>query len=187
MLALIVTALPGIAMLWAFPARVGVGNYIPIAPAMLGMFMLPFIIRGWRPTLLRMIVVYSVAHLLSAADVIKERFTQQPAHPSNWIPSGVKAKSSRTRLAGWIIRSWYVVTQAVIWAAIIRDVPVYGWINFWPAVVLSVFQTVVLFPLMLPGYGTIAQTTLLPHLFREAFRRWRRRRYYKKYSSQSQR
>jgi cellulose synthase (UDP-forming) len=187
MLALIVTALPAIAMLWAFPYAVGIGNYIPIAPAMLGMFMLPVIIRGWRPSLLRMIIVYSVAHVLSAIDAVKERFTKQPTKPAYWIPSGAKSKSARTVMAGRIVRAWVVISQLVIWAAIFRDIPIYGWINFWPAVVLSIFQTVVLFPLLLPGYGTIAQTTLMPHLIKRRYRQWRVNRFYKKYfSRQSQ-
>jgi cellulose synthase (UDP-forming) len=186
MLALVVTVLPSIAMLWAFPGKVGPGNYIPIAPAMLGMFMLPFIIRGWRPSLLRMIVVYSTAHILSAVDTIKENFTRQPTDDKHWIPSGVKRQSSRTRLAGLIVRTWFVVTQTAIWAAIIRDFPVYGIAHLWPAIVLSIFQTTVLLPLMFPGYGIVAQATLLPHLTREGFRRWRVKRFYGKYLSQQE-
>jgi len=184
MLALVVTALPGIVMLWGFPELVGPGNYLPIAPAMLGMFMLPFIIRGWRPSLLRMIMVYSVAHILSFIDTVKETFVRKPPHPSYWIPSGAKGKSRRTVIAGWIIRIWFVLTQGIIWAAIIINIPVYGWVNFWPAVVIGLFQTIVLFPLMLPGYGTIAQTTLLPHLTKRRFWQWRKQRFYKKYHSQ---
>ncbi len=180
MLTLLVAVLPSLAMLWSFPEHVNPGNYIPIAPSMLGMFALPVIVRGWRPSLLRMIAVYSVAHVLAAIDAWKENFTHKPTTPAFWVPSGANSKTARTKLAGRIVRTWYVVTQSLIWTAIIRDVPVYGWHNYWPAVVLSIFQTIVLFPLILPGYGTVAQATLLPHFARGRFRRWRRDRYYRR-------
>jgi cellulose synthase (UDP-forming) len=177
-LTLIITVLPSIVMLWFFPFQVGPGNYIPIAPAMLGMFALPFIVRGWRPSVLRLIVVYSVAHLLAGIDSFRVR------NDTKWIPSGAKTKSNTSKHAGLIIRVWYVVGQSLIWIALFRDIPIYGWNAYWVAALLCAFQTIVLFPLMLPEYGIVAQTTLIPHFIREGFSNWRARRYEKRYTQQ---
>ena len=177
-LVLIITVLPSIVMLWFFPYQIGPGNYIPIAPAMLGMFALPVIVRGWRPSILRLTVVYSVAHLLAGIDTAKYDLALKKPNNTAWIPSGSRSKSNKGKIAGRIIRIWYVVSQSLIWIALIRDVPVYGFPAYWAPLLLCAFQTIVLFPLMLPGYGVIAQTTLLPHLIRERYRKWRFRRFY---------
>lgn len=174
-LTMLITVMPSIIMLWFFPYQIGPGNYLPIAPAMLGMFALPFIIRGWRPSVLRLILVYSVAHLLAALDTFRADM-----HADAWIPSGSKSKGGKAKAAGRVIRMWYVISQSLIWIALLRDLPVYGWSAYWVPVLLCAFQTIVLFPLMLPKYGIVAQTTLLPHLIREEFKRWRRtKRHYK--------
>jgi cellulose synthase (UDP-forming) len=169
-LALLTLVLPSIVMLWAFPYQVGPGNYLPIAPAMLGMMALPLIIRGWRPSVLRLVVVYSVAHLLSAIDTVRGRSAQ-------WHTTGSVSKSQTlASKAGIIVRVWVVVTQLATWAALANDLPVYGWSAYWPAVLLCTFQTIVLAPLLFPGYGTIAQTSLIPHLIvrRARLSHWRK-------------
>jgi cellulose synthase (UDP-forming) len=176
-LVLITTVMPSIVMLWFFPFQVGPGNYIPIAPAMLGMFALPVIVRGWRPSILRLTIVYSVGHLLAGIDSFREDFTKWKPHSDKWIPTGGKSKSDDAKIAGRIIRAWYVVSQSLIWIALLIDLPKYGWSAFWVAALLCIFQTVVLFPLLLPGYGVIAQTSLLPHLAVIGFRKRRLRRY----------
>ena len=54
--------MPALIMLWVYPYQVGPGNYLPIAPAMLSMATLPLMVPGWRPEMLRLSVVYAVAH-----------------------------------------------------------------------------------------------------------------------------
>jgi len=187
-LVLIITVLPSIVMLWFFPYQIGPGNYIPIAPAMLGMFALPVIVRGWRPSILRLTVVYSAAHLLAGIAAVRDDLSHRATKDPAWIPSGAKSKSGNAKIAGRMVRIWYIVGQSLIWIALFKDLPVYGWHAYWVAVLLCLFQTVVLFPLILPGYGVIAQTTLLPHLIMERYRKWRLRRYYaaqEKYYKQS--
>lgn len=174
-LVLITAVLPSLVMLWCFPYFVGPGNYIPIAPAMLSMFALPLILRGWRPATLRLIVVYSVSHLLAAIDTVR-------GTAAGWVPSGAQSKSGGiVRRAGWITRVWVLVTQALQWWALAIDVPHYGLAAYWPAIALCLFQTVVLVPLLLPGYGTVAQFSLIPYLVRAHL--WKRK--YQKYSQQS--
>lgn len=166
-LVLITAVMPSIVMLWFFPWMVGPGNYLPIAPAMLSMFALPLILRGWRPATLRLIVVYSVSHLLAAIDTVR-------GTAAGWVPSGAQSKSGGiVARAGWITRVWVLVTQVAQWWALAIDLPTYGWPAYWPAVALCLFQTVVLTPLLFPGYGTIAQFSLIPHLVR--FNLWKRR------------
>jgi hypothetical protein len=60
-----------------------------------------------------------------------------------------------------------IVTQLAMWVALFKDVPLYGFANYYPAVLCTAFQTIILLPLLFPGYGTIAQTSLIPHLFRQ--------------------
>ena len=166
-LVLVIAVVPSIIMLWFYPYLVGIGNYLPIAPALVGMFALPLIIRGWRPATLRIIVVYSVAHLLAAIDTFR-------VNSVSWIASGASASSeSVARRAGWTVRSWVIISQVVTWAGIIHGLPIYSWATYWPAVVLTTFQTVVLFPLLLPNYGIVAQPALLPHFLRNRYRAWK--------------
>ena len=47
-LALITGVMPSLVMIWCFPYQVDPRNYCPLAPAMLGMFAMPVMIRGWR-------------------------------------------------------------------------------------------------------------------------------------------
>lgn len=158
-LVLLLAVLPSLVMFWFFPYDVYPGNYLPIAPAMLGMFALPTIIRGWRPSTLRLIVVYSVAHLLAVIDVILNT-------GGDWVPTGaVNRKHKVPERAGHVVRWWVAASQAAMWVALAKDIPVYGWANYYPAVACTLFQTIILAPLILPGYGTLAQFSLLPHLF----------------------
>ena len=170
-LVLITAVLPSLVMLWFFPWLIRPGNYLPIAPAMLGMFALPLIIRGWRPATLRLVLVYSVSHTLSALDVLR-------GHTAGWVATGDKKRSGNMApRAGWVLRTWVAVFQLLTWIAIIRDLPLYSWSNYWTVIIICGFQTVVLLPLLLPNFGTVAQPTLLPHLIKRELKmfRWRRR------------
>ena len=169
-LVLIIAVVPSIIMLWVYPYLVGIGNYLPILPALVGMFALPLIIRGWRPSSLRIIVVYSVAHLLAAIDTFR-------GAKFHWVASGAQKRAgSIPNRAGWTVRAWVFLSQSITWAGIIYGLPTYSWASYWPAVVLTTFQTIVLFPLLLPNYGIVAQPTLLPHLARKRYRTWRYRK-----------
>jgi cellulose synthase (UDP-forming) len=157
---LVIAVVPSVVMVWFFPGRVYIGNYIPIAPAMLGMFALPLIIRGWRPSMLRLILIYSVSHMLSLMDILK-------GTSAGWVATGASKKSDIIPAkAGWIMRTWIVVFQSLMWWGIIFRLPVYGWSNYWPAIVMSAFQTIIFLPLLLPNYGIVAQPTLMPYLIK---------------------
>lgn len=163
-LTLLISVMPSLVMLWVFPYAVYPGNYLPIAPAMLGMLALPAIIRGWRPSTLRIVMVFSVAHLLAVLDVLR-------GDHGNWVPTGGKSSGKVPVRAGIILRAWVFTSQAAMWVAIVKDLPLYGgWSNYWVTVLLTAYQTVILFPLLLPGYGTLAQASLLPHLIARAWR-----------------
>jgi cellulose synthase/poly-beta-1,6-N-acetylglucosamine synthase-like glycosyltransferase len=146
-LALVITVMPSLVMLWQFPFEIGPGNYLPILPSMLGMALLPFMLPGWRLEMLRLALVYSVAHLLAIIDAA----TGQVAP---WVPTGTTGKAKTPRQAAVILRTWIVVTQSLSWIAIARDLPVYGLPAYWPVISLTALQTIIFFPLLLPGYGT---------------------------------
>lgn len=146
-LVLVTSVAPALVMLWAYPYQVGPGNYLPILPAMTGMLAMPAIIRGWRPQMLRLIMIYSVAHLLAAIDTLLGR-------SAAWVPSGARKHGNPTPLiASIVLRTWVVVTQAATWVALAYDVSVYKLPAYWLPVLFAAFQTLVLFPLLLPGHG----------------------------------
>jgi len=155
MLALLIACGPALIMLWDYPYQIGPGNYLPIAPAMLSMLTLPLMVPGWRPEMLRLAIVYGVAHLLAFTDAITGRV-------QGWVPSGsaVKVKKNNTpRRAAVIVRGFVLATQGLTWWALVRDIPVYGLPAYWIPAVLAVMQTAVLLPLLLPDYGTVGVKT----------------------------
>ena len=153
-LTLVVTVLPSLIMLWSYPYQVGPGNFLPILPSMLGMVLLPLMVPGWRPEMLRLSLVYAVAHLVAVADAVTGRVAP-------WVPSGTSTASRTVRDAGLILRLWVVATQGLAWWALARDVPVYGLPAYWPAIFLTAAQTLIFAPLLLPGYGTVPLTRIL--------------------------
>lgn len=149
LLALVVTVLPSLIMLWSYPYEVGPGNYLPILPAMFGLALLPLMVPGWRLEMLRLSLVYAVAHLLAVADAVTGRVAP-------WVPSSTSGSGSKTpRRAAVLVRAWVIVTQGLAWWAIARDVPIYGLPAYWPAMLLTAVQTIIFAPLLLPGYGTV--------------------------------
>ncbi len=161
LLTLIVGVVPALIMLWAYPYQVGPGNYLPIAPAMLSMAALPLMVPGWRPEMLRLSVLYAVAHLLAAMDAITGRV-------QGWVPSGStkKPKKNRTpRRASVIIRSWVIITQGLTAWALARDLPIYGMSAYWIPLALAIMQAAVLLPLLLPGYGTTGLNLRRAHAY----------------------
>ena len=149
-LALIISVMPALIMLWVYPYQVGPGNYLPIAPAMLSMLALPLMIPGWRPEMLRLSMVYGVAHLLAFSDALTGRI-------QGWVPTGSAGGLRKNRTparAAVILRGWVILTQGLMAWALVRDVPVYGLPAYWIPVALAILQAVVLLPLLLPGYGT---------------------------------
>ena len=147
-LMLVTAVLPSLIMLWVFPYEVGPGNYLPIAPAMLGMLFLPLMIPGWRFEVMRLSAVYAVAHLLAVLDALTGRVAP-------WVPSGASGKSKTPMQAAVILRGWVLLTQGLAWWALIRDVKIYHLPAYWPAIALTLIQSVIFFPLLLPGYGTV--------------------------------
>jgi cellulose synthase (UDP-forming) len=150
LLILVVAVMPSLIMLWAYPFEVGPGNYLPLLPSMLGLVLLPLMIPGWRLEMMRLSLVYAVAHLLAVIDSVTGRVAP-------WVPSGVSVSGRGTGTAfqaAVIVRSWIVVTQGLAWWALAIDVPRYGLPAYWPAIFLTTVQTVIFFPLLLPGYGT---------------------------------
>ena len=149
LLVLVISVTPALLMLWEYPYQVGPGNYLPIAPGMLSMMTLPLMVPGWRPEMLRLSLVYAVAHLLAFADAVTGRV-------QGWVPSGAAAKVKKNRnpvRASVILRAWVAITQALTWWALALDIPVYGLPAYWIPAGLAAMQTVVLLPLLLPGYG----------------------------------
>lgn len=156
MLALLLTVTPSLVMLWRFPYQIGPGNYLPILPAMAGMVFLPAVQRKWRPSVLRTTMIYSVAHVLALYDTVTRAGKE-------WVPTNATQKkrpSTTVRRASWILRGWVLITQTLAWWGLARDVPVYGVAAYWPPLLLTAAQTLILFPLLLPGHGVMSAIRL---------------------------
>jgi len=98
-LALITAVMPSLVMIWCFPNQVDPRNYCPLAPAMLGMFAMPVMIRGWRPPILRLVMIYSVAHLLAITDSLR-------GSAAAWVPTGGSGHRNPTPvMAGRVLLS----------------------------------------------------------------------------------
>jgi len=148
-LALMLLAAPALVMLWAYPSQINAGTYLLTLCTMTGLVFMPFVLRGWRPSVMRFGVVCSVTHLIALWDTVFR--THQ-----GWVPTGGSSshKNKTVSRVSRITRGWVVVTQVLAWWGIARDMPAYGLRALWPAVVLTLFQGVILLPLLLPGYGT---------------------------------
>jgi hypothetical protein len=106
-------------------------------------------IPGWRLEMIRLSLVYAAAHLMAIIDALTGRVAP-------WVPSGTSGRGAKTSAqAAFIVRSWVLVTQALAWWAIARDVPTYGIPAYWPAILMTSVQTVIFAPLLLPGFGTV--------------------------------
>jgi cellulose synthase (UDP-forming) len=155
LLVLVITVMPSLIMLWCYPYQLGPGNYLPILPSMLGLALLPLMIPGWRLEMMRLSLIYAVAHLIAIADALAGRVVP-------WVPSGADGHRAKTSLqAAVIVRSWVVITQGLAWIAIARDLPTYGLPAYWPAILLTSVQTVIFAPLLLPGYGTVPVSQMI--------------------------
>jgi cellulose synthase (UDP-forming) len=151
LLVLVTAVMPSLIMLWEYPFEVGPGTFLPLLPSMLGLALLPLMIPGWRLEMMRLSLVYAVAHLLAVIDAVTGRVAP-------WVPSGVSVSGLGTGTAfqaAVIVRSWVVVTQGLAWWALARDVPRFGLPAYWIPILLASIQTVIFFPLLLPGYGTV--------------------------------
>ena len=151
LLTLVISVMPALIMLWAYPYQVGPGNYLPIAPAMLSMAGAaaddPRLAPGNAPAV-RGVRGRAPARLQP---------TRRPAGSRAGCRPAVRAKPKKNRTprrAAVIIRAWVVVTQGLMAWALARDVPVYGLPAYWIPLALAIMQAIVLLPLLLPGYGT---------------------------------
>jgi cellulose synthase (UDP-forming) len=146
-LGLMLLVAPSLVMLWVYPYRINTGTYLLTMGVMTGMLFMPVILRGWRPSILRFTVVCSVTYMIALWDTVLR------SH-EGWTPTnGARNKGKTVRRVSTITRAWVVSTQGLAWWGIARDMHVYGLARLWPAVTLTLLQSVVLLPLLLPGYG----------------------------------
>src|SRR5260370_24036389 len=105
-LVLLTSVAPALIMLWAYPYQIGPGNYLPILPAMTGMLAMPAMIPVRHPQMLRLIMIYSVAHLLAAVDTLLGRSAASVASGAN------KHRNPTPLIASTVLRTSVVTTHA---------------------------------------------------------------------------
>jgi cellulose synthase/poly-beta-1,6-N-acetylglucosamine synthase-like glycosyltransferase len=139
--------LPTVVMLWLYPEGISVANYRFLLPAfVLSLTLMPMMMKTrWRRgEILRVQMLYSFAHALAIVHVLRGR-------TADWVPTGAAGKG--TPLAVKIRRMMLVtivVTQGLLWSGIAVTLPVIGWQQMWPLLILAVTSVWIQVPALLP-------------------------------------
>ena len=141
--------LPGLLMLWVFPAYIYPENTVWLLGAlMLWYFVLPTVMYGhWRLDVLRVQQLYSFAHAVAIAHVITGRTKE-------WVATG-SANTRTTPLAVTIVRVMritVIVTQTLVWGGLITATLAFGLDHTWAMLGFGLLSAYVQIPMLfLPG------------------------------------
>lgn len=161
--------LPGLAMVWFFPAFVAPWNSVWLVGALLlWTLVLPLTMRSrWRIDVLRVQVLYSFAHLTAIAHVLTGRTRA-------WVPTGAAGRG--TPLATTILRfmrGYLGVAIVLLWAGLLRGLAVHGLDAYWAMLLLGGLSLYIHLPLLV--VGTAGQWAGAPPTHARGTRRRRRR------------
>jgi cellulose synthase (UDP-forming) len=134
---------PTLTMMWFFPHQVYPYNYLVILPSFAAtLFAFPMLSRGWRPTIYRVCVINSCCHLYALWYSVRGRV-------ADWVPTGASRGKDPVPLAvSRILRTWIVVVQGLLWAALVLRIHEFGWRPYWATLALTAYQFFMLAPLM---------------------------------------
>ncbi|MBI9114871.1 glycosyltransferase family 2 protein [Sanguibacter suaedae] len=143
---------PGMLMAVFFADQVRADHYIPfLAGVWVYFVLLPAVMRShWRFEVLRVQMAYSFAHALA----ITHKLTGRTA---GWVATGAVGKKSN--LASTIATVGIVtisLTLAISWAALVYDVHVFGWADFWMMGLFLLGYTYLAVPLLLDFVRVVA-------------------------------
>jgi len=152
--ALLLTApFPTLTMIWFYPGHVHPRNYLPILPAIAAtFFVFPMLSRGWRPTIYRVCMINACCHAYSIWYTIRGRVAE-------WVPTGNSPDGGRVPVTvNWILCTWIVLVQVLLWSGLALRVHQYGWHPYWVTEVLAGVQLYMLAPLLTPSKGVWRRT-----------------------------
>jgi cellulose synthase (UDP-forming) len=139
--------LPPIILALFVPEVVAPKNYIFVGIAMTIWYLTHPILttgRGRRMGIARMQIVYSFAHMKALWDTARNR-------PADWVPSGVGGVTGGTKLATKvriIMVSYLVFVQVALITGIVWHAPEYGWDKYWPMVVATFLNFLLVGPIL---------------------------------------
>lgn len=150
---------PTLATIWFFPELVSSHNYIPIVPAILAtLFIFPLLVSGWQPTIYRLCVINSSCHLYAIYYALRGRVAE-------WVPTGASGKKDLVpRTVSYILRTWIIGVQVLLWTGIALRVSQFGWYPYWATIFLGIVQLYMLAPLLAKNYGVRIKKEVLTDL-----------------------
>lgn len=139
---------PTLAMIWFYPQLIYPHNYLPLLPALAaGVFVFPFLSRGWRPTIYRVCMINSCCHLYAVWYAIRDRVAE-------WVPTGASPDGGQVPVkVNRILCTWIAAVQVLLWSGLALRVHEFGWRPYWATEVLGGVQLYMLAPLLTPGKG----------------------------------
>lgn len=144
----LISVLPTLVMVWFYPNAIHPTSYLAMVPAIIGTIAIfPLLARGWIPTIFRVCMINSFCHLQAVWDAVGNRVQA-------WVPTGATGEApARTSKKGnvplrtaVIGRVWFVVTQGLLWAGLLRAI--LNGINplaLWVTVALALVQIFMMF------------------------------------------
>lgn len=151
----LIAVLPSLIVIWFYPGTIRPDSYLPMVPAIVAtVAVFPLLARGWRPTIFRVCMVNTFCHLQAVIDALRNKVQA-------WVPTGAtgaaiatntakKKKSDIPKRTAVIARTWFIVTQGLLWGGIIHHLLLGGSILLiWPMVLLAAIQIWMLAPLLI--------------------------------------
>lgn len=142
--AIFVSPLPTLIMMWHLPHEVRPSNYVPLVGGVLVWFLLlPMMSRArWRVEVIRVQMLYSFAHAVAVADTLK-------GITAAWVPTGASRKPSP--LVGRVRRlllTWVLLVQTAQWLGVARGLADHGLDAYWTTVLFCGLQAYIAWPLV---------------------------------------
>jgi cellulose synthase (UDP-forming) len=143
--------LPGVIMAIFFATDVRAANYLPFLAGMWMFFVaMPKVSKGkWRFEVMRVQMAYSFAHAVAIAHKLTGR-------SAGWVATGaVGKKNGLARTISKVGSGYLTVVLIVSWGALLRDVGIYGWKEFWPMALFLIAYTYLAVPLVWGFLGVL--------------------------------
>jgi cellulose synthase (UDP-forming) len=143
----LISVLPTLIMVWFFADTIVPSNYLLMIPSVIStLFIFPLVARGWDPGVYRVTMINSFCHLLAVTDAMRNQV-------ASWVPTGAAAgpkKAGIPQRVALIARVWLVVSQALLWAGLVRLFLNGGnpWL-VWPGIALALVQLALLAPVLI--------------------------------------
>ncbi|MFI7544362.1 glycosyltransferase [Actinoplanes sp. NPDC049599] len=136
--------LPGLLMLWCFPAQIRPMNYLPmIGTIFVWSTLMPRVTAyRWSPMVVRVQLLIGFCHAVALIDFLRGR-------SAAWVPTGAAGHTPTARRVLRLLRVWLITTQLLTWAGIVVGVLTYGIGLFWASLLFAGPMLYFVVPLLL--------------------------------------